>query len=641
MIAQDQFAAPRPLQLKEVRSLISAELEDELALAIRDNVGGACQPAEYEEACRVMAEAFRIGARLSADALDLPKHERARLSAEGWTDRDIHRVVSMLRARANPRLLAHATRQRLEQIGAPICAATLSDGVQHLSAARVEAQERASHLPSVYVQSQNDPYETLASTSAARLAWASESASAASISPVGGTGSAGGTDCATSGPASLAAAPIPSIFMKPDERRFSEIIPETLNRIEVCGDWGKGGRQQRERVMETFAWITGDKPLNAYSHLDSQTFVDGLQRLPKDMKYGSLTDGAMSRPFAEVVAELPPVTAQRRRSMATINRDLAIMSRVEGELHKSAWKPAAGNARVLDFGQHRHAIKRPGPNNPKRMPWTAAHLRLLFDLPIFTGIGGGAKRRLRTSSYGCVFHDAAYWLPFLACYAHGSRNELAGLEIKDVVLDGVVPHLFIRNNMTRSLDDEVEEGEKTENRCRKIPIHPEVLRLGFRDYVEAIRAEGHEALFPELYLPGTITRGGIKYYKAWQPLANAVDDVLPLPATKDNKKADFHSIRTYSYSHYAKPQIRQAAIDDLFGHARTGTGPVNYERAAEALGDDQMLLDRLEFMVENIVVLTADLQAFPIRLLPLAKRSLVGTHWARRPRSSNPHAGTR
>lgn len=635
MIAQNQFATARPLNLKEIRSLISAELEDELALAIRDNVGGACLPAEYQDARRVMAEAYRIGGRLSADTLDLPEDEHTRLSAAGWTDADIGRVVLMLRALANPRLLAHATRQRLERIGAPICPATLADGVHHLSAARAEAQERAGHLTSTFVQSQNDPYRTLIKTSAAQLARVADGAAAvASSSPSNVPEFAGGTGCAAPNAISGAdASPAPSVFLKPDDRRFSEIISETLNRIEVCGDWGKGGRQQRERVMGTFAWITGDKPLSEYSHLDSQAFVDALQRLPKKMKYGTLAEGPMSRPFEEVVAELPPLTAQTRRNMATVNRDLAIMSRVEGELHKSAWKPASGNARVLDFGEHRHSVKRPGPNNPKRMPWTAPHLRVLFGLPIFTGTGGGASCRLRPSTYGVVSHDAAYWLPLLALYTHCSRNELAGLESNDVVLDGEVPYFFIRNNMTRSLDDETEEGEKTENRCRKIPIHPELRRLGFLEYLGAIKAEGHEALFPELYLPGTKTTGGKKFYKAWQPMAMAVDNALPLPRTRDGKKADFHSIRTYSYSHYAKADIRQTAIDDLFGHARTETGPVNYERAADVLGDDQMLRDRLALMVDNIVVLTAGLQAFPIRLLPLARRSLVGTHQPRQTRS--------
>ena len=55
-----------------------------------------------------MPEAYGIGGRLFADTLDLPDDEHTRLNVEGWTDADIHRVVLMLRASANPRLLADA-----------------------------------------------------------------------------------------------------------------------------------------------------------------------------------------------------------------------------------------------------------------------------------------------------------------------------------------------------------------------------------------------------------------------------------------------------------------------------------------------------------------------------------------------------
>jgi hypothetical protein len=73
--------------------------------------------------------------------------------------------------------------------------------------------------------------------------------------------------------------------------------------------------------------------------------------------FGSLTDGVMSRPFAEVVAELPPVAPDDRRNPETINRDLSTMATVARHLAATSWKPRLPGTTVMDFSAGRIAIK--------------------------------------------------------------------------------------------------------------------------------------------------------------------------------------------------------------------------------------------------------------------------------------------
>lgn len=64
--------------------------------------------------------------------------------------------------------------------------------------------------------------------------------------------------------------------------------------------------------MRTFAWITGDRPRGTYTHLDVDIFKRGQMRLPKDYQFG-----AMTMPFADVIATMPRVAADIREHSQT------------------------------------------------------------------------------------------------------------------------------------------------------------------------------------------------------------------------------------------------------------------------------------------------------------------------------------
>jgi hypothetical protein len=183
----------------------------------------------------------------------------------------------------------------------------------------------------------------------------------------------------------------------------------------------------------------------------------------------------MSRPVAEVVAELPPMTAAERRSHKTINRDLSTMATVAKYLATTSWMPRMAGAIVMNFGAGRIAIKS-DPDIDTRPPWTTAHLEHLFHSPLYTGVGGALNRLRDDGPSRQVWHDAAYFLPLLLFYHHSCREETCGLEVADVITDHAVPHFLIRDNLTRGRDGET-AGEKRRARRRVLPIHHETKRL--------------------------------------------------------------------------------------------------------------------------------------------------------------------
>lgn len=400
-------------------------------------------------------------------------------------------------------------------------------------------------------------------------------------------------------------------------KRFSEAIPDILIIARKRGHWNRG-LAQYERVLRTFAWITADKPLGEYNHEDVADFTEALLDMPKE--YRPAKD--FNRPYKEVARSFA-VTKVSARSLNTVRRDLAYMSTASDLLALREWKPKVPNTKVLDFSKVSLPKQKKHSLNNTRPTWTVPHMQCLFSAPVWTG-GGGQLHRLDASGGSEVYHDAAYWLPLLLYYTHATVNEIGGLRADEALIDDVVPNLVIKDNDIRA-EDGIDGGEKNQNRGRMIPLHSETLRLGFAEYVRAIRAEGHAALFPELYLNEARVGGHQFRNIAWCHMTAWIGLHMEIPTnTSSGKRADMHSIRALGSSFYAKANVPDLMRADVMGHARTGTNALHYSKRTETHGVDQVLAEYREFMASHIDVATSDLHRRPIQLLPLNHRSRTG-----------------
>lgn len=217
----------------------------------------------------------------------------------------------------------------------------------------------------------------------------------------------------------------------------------------------------------------------------------------------------------------------------------------------------------------------------RRLPYDDKDLEILFSSTIYTqGFrprGGGAGG------------EAAFWLPLLALYTGCRLEELGQALVSDVVtLDGVT---------CLSIND-VDAGKqlKTASSRRIVPIHPELLRLGFSSYVACVSGEVH--LFSDL----KVSRYGkrtVEFSKWWGRWARKL-------GIGDERKV-FHSFR-----HTFKAACRRAGIDEekhdlLTGHQGGGIGRT-YGRG-EARGADMV---RVLFEEIGKVKYLADLAAVPV-----------------------------
>lgn len=227
-----------------------------------------------------------------------------------------------------------------------------------------------------------------------------------------------------------------------------------------------------------------------------------------------------------------------------------------------------------------------------RLPYTLEDLKAIFSLPVFVN---GER-----SAAGAG--EAAIWLPILALYSGARLNELGTLRLSDIMSEGDIDVMCIRTG-------------KTINAVRKIPIHDEVKRLGFMDYVESRRkfaAALNEQVFPLIRAETGKGKKPTSPYSNWwgREARKAV------PALEKS----FHSFR-----HTVKRALRNAGVDKTLRDAVMGheAGDV-----AEAYGLDETG-SGFELAVLNKAIQAIQYPGLEIRLAPAKKMSMRGVRKVR------------
>ncbi len=217
----------------------------------------------------------------------------------------------------------------------------------------------------------------------------------------------------------------------------------------------------------------------------------------------------------------------------------------------------------------------------KKAKFEIAELNRLFRAPLYTGCkddgngyampGDEKPRRGR------------FWLPLAGLFQGFRANEVAQLYTEDIAeIDGV-PVFRIRTTLENG--DASDKRLKTLQSERNVPIHPELLRIGFLEYVAERRGDtSSPRLFPDN------PRGANGYYSSpfgkW--FGRFVERTLGATC-----KATFHSFR-----HLFRDAMRDAelSIDD----AEALGGWKESERSAESLYGSGPSLQRLRQQIAKV-----------------------------------------
>lgn len=151
--------------------------------------------------------------------------------------------------------------------------------------------------------------------------------------------------------------------------------------------------------------------------------------------------------------------------------------------------------------------------------------------------------------------NAVFWIPLLAAYTGGRREELAQLYVEDIHQhEGSA--WFIR-----VIDDRPDKSVKTDSSRREIPIHPDLIDLGLLTLVQN-RPAGTR-LFPQLVKVSDGFAGIVS--KTWRPITQRCGVYQP---GRNPLHAFRHSFKTLAREH----GIPKEVSDWITGHASGNIG---------------------------------------------------------------------
>lgn len=334
---------------------------------------------------------------------------------------------------------------------------------------------------------------------------------------------------------------------KPSKPLFSAALPTYVDIAVKDKGWRGQSRAQNEATFSMFEEVCGDLPVNEYTRSLLSDFYNTLRGLPalysKDKRWRGL-------PLAEIVEAAKDDPAPRL-TMKTIARHFSAM----GGFFTYAKRHGLIEG---DNPAHGFEFPRKGRANSRRKMWEGEKLETLFRSPVWTG----CHPVFRTQPGGQVIRDEKYWLPLLGLY-HGNRlEEFAQLRGEDVKREDGVWFLRIHGEDGRQI--------KNDQSARRVPLHPEIERLGFLDYVTETAPKGGDMVFPLLKPAGPDKKLGYHFTKWWTNYRKAVGVY--------EAGLDYHSFRHGVTTKLFAAGVSTVIVDELTGHEGEGTSERVYKK---------------------------------------------------------------
>lgn len=259
---------------------------------------------------------------------------------------------------------------------------------------------------------------------------------------------------------------------------------------------------------------------------------------------------------------------RERKTAETANNVLASIKAITNAARDREW------LEVSPFDKME--VTQGGKESEGREPWTREELPVLFDSPLFMAYQLPQGDSIATKGG----RDAAYWVPLLAAYTGARAGELCQLWADDVSEQDGGLVIEFRANRNR--------GQKLKNKgsWRAVPVHGELLRLGFREYWLSMKEGDENRLFP--HIPTEGQNGAAGQFGHW------------FGEYKRSRGFQTATKTLHSFRHTVVSELVLAGVEEAIRHAITGhEGKTVHDKVYAATVRRQA--ERLRPYVEKIV----------------------------------------
>jgi integrase len=312
-----------------------------------------------------------------------------------------------------------------------------------------------------------------------------------------------------------------------DKRQLDGDNPSTAKTISTFG-----------ATIAIFTELFGDMPVSRITRPMCQEFSSKLAKMPTkgEGTRGLSAPQLIAKAEAEGLPTASLVTVKNR--LKSFSAVLAVACRL-GYIQENPVTAAGLIQRVARAAQKTQGIEDKG--------YSQAELVTIFTSPLFTT--GWKPARADVG-------EALYWLPLLMAYTGARREELAQLEVADVRKDDDLGIWYL------SIAPGEDKSVKTQSSRRKIPLHKDLLALGFLEYKDSLPQQGR--LFPKLEKHRQDGYGH-SFGKLWSKYL------------KDVAKLDSQASPSHGFRHTFKTLCREVGIetavsDWITGHAAPNVG---------------------------------------------------------------------
>ncbi|WP_051758741.1 site-specific integrase [Shinella sp. DD12] len=326
------------------------------------------------------------------------------------------------------------------------------------------------------------------------------------------------------------------------EPLFSTVYPSYIEGQLRRKEWKQQTGNQADATYRLFIQICGDKPVSRYTRADAGQFRATAERLPSD--YGKASAYKTFTPDEIIRAheKLPDNRKQPLLTQKTIKRHFSALSAMWSEAI------ATGKATENIFSGFKFASVKRAVD--ERDQWTDTELRVLFGSPVWSGCLSAGRR---SQAGAQIIRDDKFWIPLITLFSGMRLEEICQLRTDDIRKENDIAFFDIHDRPPRQL--------KNKNAIRRVPIHSDLIRMGFLTYIKTL-GKGSQPVFPALKPGGADDKLGHGFTKWFTHYRKAIGVY--------RKNLDFHSLRHTATTLMHQANVPTLVIDHLTGHSPPG-----------------------------------------------------------------------
>ena len=300
--------------------------------------------------------------------------------------------------------------------------------------------------------------------------------------------------------------------------------------------------------IRRFIELIGDKPITHYNKLDIKRYKDILLKIPVHMTASQKKAGILAtiQGLEESGAEYRALSAYNIR-----NSCLSVVRLI--------FNYALGNALIQNNPADGITVSYKKSITPPRLPFSTDEIGKILNSPLFTDKNFNLTPQKRKDYQ---------WVILLAIFTGARLEEIGRLAADDIRTEKNIAYIFIHE------DESIGRTVKNSASIRKVPIHSELIKIGFMELAAEAKNAQQRYLFPSLFEAKIIKGKCTHNYSKW--FGRYCDRI-----GMSEKEKTFHSFR-----HTFKRVLRNAGVDKLLIDALQGhtEGDVSSQYGRDELG---------------------------------------------------------